>query len=522
MNKTVIININGIVFHIEEDAYDILRQYMADVKRHFAYTSDSEEIVSDIENRIAEMFLERLEQEKKQVVVLADVEQVIVQMGSVNDFKENTEDSDTQLPSARTDKKLFRDMDDRIIGGVCAGIGHYFNTEPRWIRAIAILIVFFGGSGLLIYAILWIVIPKAETRADKMAMKGELPNIQNFKRNFDKEIDGLRNNIPDFDPAVRRLKSFFSELFTLLGKILRAIGKFFGGLIVFIGSLTFIAFVIALFAILPSSSANLNTLPFIAINDEYQTAIFLSAFIIAIIPVSALVLVAFRVVFNKKLINRAGSFVLLVIWICSIVMGAYYGTKLASEFKEEASFSETVDIKPSSVYYLLVNDKKFLSKEDSLQFKISADVLSGKTTINNSEQDDSYNLMSLFIERSDVEQPTIVKTYSSQGADFMTGLNLARQINYSFVQNDSLLYFDQRVNLSKGDLWRDQQIKLVLQVPLNTKLIIDDELDRNIRNLDLWKVRSSRTSNKESTEWIMTEDGLISLNSPAPDEKDAF
>ena len=180
MNKTVIININGIVFHIEENAYDILRQYMTDVKRHFAYTSDSEEIVSDIENRIAEMFLERLEQEKKQVVVLADVEQIIAQMGSVNDFKENTEDSDTQLPSARTDKKLFRDMDDQIIGGVCAGIGHYFNTEPRWIRAIAILIVFFGGSGLLIYAILWIVIPKAETRADKMAMKGELPNIQNF------------------------------------------------------------------------------------------------------------------------------------------------------------------------------------------------------------------------------------------------------------------------------------------------------------------------------------------------------
>src|ERR1700749_4401634 len=137
MNKTIIININGIVFHIEEDAYEILKNYMTDVKRHFMNSADSLEITTDIENRIAEMFSEMLERENRQVIVEQDVNLVVEQMGSVADF-ETAEDEGTASGhyayNNTEHRRLFRDPDDHLVGGVCSGIANYFDVNPVWIR----------------------------------------------------------------------------------------------------------------------------------------------------------------------------------------------------------------------------------------------------------------------------------------------------------------------------------------------------------------------------------------------------
>jgi len=116
MNKTIIININGIVFHIEEEAYEILKNYMTDVKRHFSNSADSLEITTDIENRIAEMFAELLAKDNKQVIVEQDVNAVIEQMGSVADFENADEEEKPRTnPFASTaeTRRLFRDPDDQ-------------------------------------------------------------------------------------------------------------------------------------------------------------------------------------------------------------------------------------------------------------------------------------------------------------------------------------------------------------------------------------------------------------------------
>ena len=137
MNKTIIININGFIFHIEEDAYEILKNYMTDVKRHFLNSADSLEITTDIENRIAEMFTEMLAAQQKQVIVDEDVNQVVEQMGSVADFetpeeeaKHHTHDNYGYNTSAR---KLFRDPDDHLISGVCAGLANYFGIAALFV-----------------------------------------------------------------------------------------------------------------------------------------------------------------------------------------------------------------------------------------------------------------------------------------------------------------------------------------------------------------------------------------------------
>jgi hypothetical protein len=136
MNKTIIININGIVFHIEEDAYDVLKVYMTDVKRHFSTSADSLEITTDIENRIAEMFNEILASQSKQVIVEQDVKLVVEQMGTVEDFEFAEDDTKTAGPANfayNTERRrLFRDPDDHLVSGVCAGIANYFDIFPRF------------------------------------------------------------------------------------------------------------------------------------------------------------------------------------------------------------------------------------------------------------------------------------------------------------------------------------------------------------------------------------------------------
>src|SRR5476649_1128180 len=149
MNKTIIININGIVFHIEEDAYEVLKNYMTDVKRHFMNSADSLEITTDIENRIAEMFNELLANDHKQVIVEQDVRTIIEQMGTVEDFEHAEEDtkasfSNTYYNNTET-RRLFRDPDDHLVSGVCAGIANYFDIQAVWIRlAFAISFFIFG------------------------------------------------------------------------------------------------------------------------------------------------------------------------------------------------------------------------------------------------------------------------------------------------------------------------------------------------------------------------------------------
>ncbi|HEY2583110.1 MAG TPA: PspC domain-containing protein, partial [Mucilaginibacter sp.] len=229
MNKTIIININGIVFHIEEDAYEILKNYMTDVKRHFSNSADSLEITTDIENRIAEMFSEMLAKESKQVIIEQDVNAVIEQMGTVADFENAEADSKSaQNPfgDARSGtRRLFRDPDDHLVAGVCAGIASYFDVDTVWIRLAFAIFILAGGTGLILYIILWMVVPKAVSRADRMAMKGEKQNLQGFKKNFEDELSSMKQNLSNFGHEARsfvyKARDFTGDFFHHFGIFIR-------------------------------------------------------------------------------------------------------------------------------------------------------------------------------------------------------------------------------------------------------------------------------------------------------------
>lgn len=171
MKKTIKINLSGTIFHFDEDAYELLSSYLEKIHAHFITSEGGSEIISDIELRMAELFQSKLS-ESKQVITVEDVREVIKNMGDPEDFSvEQEEEKETTAPPST--KKLYRDTDNAIIGGVSAGLGAYFNIDPVWIRLIFVLLMLAYGLVGVLYILLWIFIPRAETYAQKPEMKGE-------------------------------------------------------------------------------------------------------------------------------------------------------------------------------------------------------------------------------------------------------------------------------------------------------------------------------------------------------------
>ncbi|MEM9339908.1 MAG: DUF2807 domain-containing protein [Bacteroidota bacterium] len=189
MKKNISINIGGIIFHIEEDGYEKLKNYLDSVNNYFSSFEDSKEIIDDIEGRIAEIFLARLE-DGKQVISQEDVDDLIAIMGTTKDFDatieseeqegkqaQDSENKEEPIPPKPETKRLFRDLKRRVVGGVAAGIAHYFKIDPIWVRLI-ILAFFFtivltpaSGFVAITYIIFWIAIPGSDKLEEDKAIK---------------------------------------------------------------------------------------------------------------------------------------------------------------------------------------------------------------------------------------------------------------------------------------------------------------------------------------------------------------
>ncbi len=194
MKITVSINLGGYSFNIDEDAYTELKRYLRNLEVHFAGEESSSEILSDIETRLAELFRTKITS-YKQVITIDDVRQAISVMGTPEDISDNDHRSAKEKFSSPGYHRMYRDPDNRVIGGVCSGMGAYWDIDPVILRIIFVVLTLAGGMGALIYLILYIVIPEAKTTAQKIEMKGEPVNIHNIKESVKSEFDKVRKNI---------------------------------------------------------------------------------------------------------------------------------------------------------------------------------------------------------------------------------------------------------------------------------------------------------------------------------------
>ncbi|MVZ61888.1 PspC domain-containing protein [Sphingobacterium humi] len=532
MNRTIIININSIVFHIEEDAYEILRSYMIEIKKHFGKTPDSKEILEDIENRIAEMFTERIQTGRKEVINQQDVNEVIALMGRVSDFEndfvdELREEEGTVEPeqtragldaeqepakeSASTSepnftftasKKLMRDMDDRIFGGVCSGLGHYFNLEAKWIRIIFVLFFLFGGSGVLLYVVLWAVMPQALSRSDKMAMRGEAANLQNFKKSFEEEMKGLSENFSGagehFNRGARTVGDILGRIFSIFGKIL-AIFFLIGFGCMLIG--LFITFVFSTLNLL--GFKNDIMLPPLEVMQPTEAFFALLAGFMAVgIPTFAVFYLLLRVVFKVQRMNNYLSMTLFATWIVSIVMILYFVVTTQQQFREESTISVEKPLDKSDSYVFNENDVRVIKASDeefnSKKFNVN---VKGEKLADFLRQDISIRFEML----DSLKAPYIQYNYSARGNTYQEASDRASRIAYQVKQDKNLVSFDSHFAMNQKDVYRDQNVRMVVYLPVGTRVSLSNSL--------IWKTRdiqadACRQDDKKTTEWIMTNKGL--------------
>lgn len=179
MKKVIEVNIGGVNFTIEDDAYIQLKNYLNRFEASLPI-EDAKEIMEDVEARVAEIFQKEVKY-PNQVISSSSVRKVIECLGEVNSNNENQSETKTEN-KMRTEKKLYRNIDEKVFAGVCSGLAAYFNIDATIVRVIFVLIFFLGGSALLAYIILWIIMPKAETVIQKMEMNGEPITAENLKK----------------------------------------------------------------------------------------------------------------------------------------------------------------------------------------------------------------------------------------------------------------------------------------------------------------------------------------------------
>ena len=221
MNKTFNINLGGFPFVIDDVAYEHLDQYLKSIHRHFDTSEGYEEITSDIENRMAELFHDQMDGQK--IVTFKTVESAIAIMGTpedfgaepIDDFEYAQEDRKKYRTSYnfKTGKRLYANPDDSIISGVCSGISAYFGIEdPIWIRLFFVLAGAFMGFGIPVYILLILILPKAETAGDRLAMRGEPINVENIAKIIEEEVDNISDKLSELGAKSKKKAKVETEL----------------------------------------------------------------------------------------------------------------------------------------------------------------------------------------------------------------------------------------------------------------------------------------------------------------------
>lgn len=475
MNKTININLGGVVFQINDNAYEKLEVYLNAVKKKFSASESTDEILNDIEARMAEVFTEILKREKVDIINLNHVDEVINIIGRPEEFESEGEAMfDETGESSHLKKRLFRNPDDKILGGVCSGISAYFGiADPIWIRLTFVLLVIFGaGSSIIVYIVLWIIVPEATTTTEKMQMRGEKITLNNIEKSMKKEFDDIKKKWNNVDASktkreaknlFKRIGSFFSELF---GRAGRAAVVIIGLAFIIGGSLFFFSLVVGTMAGVDAASNHLTDLAFAIVQDKTDfVGASLSVAFLLLIPCILLVLGGFRLILGPRMKFKGIFLTSLGIWVLSLGVVTFVGLKTGLDFSNQAYTEEkhNLGLLSSDTLYVDLNHntKSFFwlnIRNSHLRMKTSqVKIENGKVFI-----DDAIELRI---------KPSLNDSFYLEVNKYASGKNTdvavarAQNINYNLKQNDSSLILDRYISFQKNNLIRNQSVSLVLKVP---------------------------------------------------------
>lgn len=501
MDKTININLGGILFHIDEDAYRILRDYLQALNLKFGELPGGNETIDDIESRIAEIFLSK--KSAAGVISRFNVEDMISIIGKPEDFDQPENEKQVPRFSSTYGKKLSRNPDDRIIGGVCGGIGAYLNSDPVWYRIFFILFALMFGIGIFVYLALWIALPSAyagSLKKDKYAIS----NIQG-----EAQGKGMKAYTTTTD-----IGNAFNEIFRAVGKVLwivvRGILILTGISLVLAGFLAIIAFIMVFIFKFPgafSTDAVGVNISYLRDFLKYIVTPSLVPWIKALItiavtfPLLVIIYLGIKMIFWFK--ARDGVFLLavLVIWVISIAILSII------MFNEGISFAETAR-STSRDYFKMVPDTVYIksgAKISELYITNEIRLPDERYSILVSEENNRvYIPVDLDIIQADGNTAWVQVIKRSAGRSKMDAGKKAAGLQYNYSISGDTLLIDEYFSIPEGSKWSFDEVQADLCVPGGTVVYMDKTVESLFHPYD----DGDLVTDERNRFWIMTEDGL--------------
>ena len=626
MKKTISINISGVIFHIEEDGYDKLKNYLTTVQQYFSTYEDSQEIVTDIENRIAEKLLAKLKAADRQAVSLEDVNELIAAMGTVADFEAVEEEevlvtsggrnSASGLGNARPGsqqtpprtgaygsaqsgstgpyagpRKLVRDLRRKTLGGVAAGLAHYFNMDVVWVRLIFVALVvglpalagasngdgdsdeFFGGLGgftviiyiamwialpgvgtieedksvkkffrnpedkvlggvssgiaayfgidtgvvrllfvlgivffgvgFLLYVVLWMIAPPANTLTEKMEMQGRPITLSNIESSIKQNLN--INESPNNESTVTRVLLFpFRAIATIIGGLGSALGPLLNGVvaiirvfagilllvIAFAGMVACLAFLGAAIGLGSGMNFGDGDFPAQLFQSDITMPMILSGFAVGIIPAFGLAILGVMLITTRNVISSRTALTLAGVWLVSMLVFGGTATPVINSFQRKGVVEETKVLR-----------------------------VTGTPTFDVVDIDSEYNAgTDLELEGYEGTDLNLVQRFEAQGRNRADAQANARTIQYRYVQRDSVIRFDNSIELAPKARFRMQDLEMYLKIPYEKPFRMTPAFARYIRN----RFGEKEIDRMTASIWKFTPaDGLVCINFPRERERDA-
>lgn len=644
MKKVININFQGQVIPIEETAYELLQNYVASLRTYFANEEGRDEIINDIESRIAELFGEQL---KKGAACITDAEvaRIMDSMGRPEDFDTEGETASGQASSGAGSQtggptyafneqtgrgRLYRDEQDKIIGGVASGLANYFKIDPAIIRVLFVALFFGGGSGLLIYIILWIilpsrslvtnirkrlyrdpdekviggvagglakyfdvspaiprvifaapfilgiissifgsaffglpqilgsfgggtfilayiilwiVLPEARTAAEKLEMRGEKVDLNSIRNTIVSDLEGVKTKAteagreiketagrignevkdtlsaktsqlgPEVSYAARRSSNGIANA---LGILIKAFFYFIVGIIAFVLFMASIGLLVAGVSVYPLHD-------FLLQGTTQQLAAWGTLLLFLGVPIVALLVYIIRRLMGVRKANPLIGYTFATLWIVGLVSFFVLIGSIRRHFSSEVGVRQDVTLtQPAGI--LRVDTKN----EDVIVYDEWIDV----DGVMNISRDTLYlNTVKVEVAKSPDNQYHAYLMKLSKGEDRASAEQLASKIAFDIEQKDSTIYLPRTFKVSRNDKWRNQKVMVVIEVPEGRQIQLDPSLDDydyfnlkfNNRN------RNGRWDVQLDDEWDdlrkgeplkMTDDGLKETSENAPAEKD--
>ena len=488
MNTTITIHLAHTLFHVDSDAYALLKNYLNKLEKSFAQTEGKQEILEDIEVRIVELFSQYTIREGY-VISEKNVNDVIEILGAPEDISE--EETQEESTKSYAQKKLYRDTDERIIGGVASGLGHYFGIDRVWIRLILIILVLSSIGGVVfVYILLWAIIPEAKTTSEKLRMRGEPVNISNIEKKIKEGLDDVTQKVKSVDYSkvgddLKKKSIKFSEMLERLILLLVSIAsKIIGFFMILFSTIVLIGllFSVAIFGFISSIEIPPEII-FLTMNTDLPLWAFSLLLLFGVgIPFTFIFVLGLRLLTSKrKLMNNSTKYTLGVIWITTLLLISF---TIAREFRSNAFTARTTQ-----------NELIDMNTKDTMRIRMNTVQYDNEILVFNAthliyNDEDELNLLldeiRLNITQSKDDKTQLRIEKKAKGRNQKRARENANAISYPFEYYNKNLLLDSQWLASIAQARNEQQVRLNLEVVEGQYLYIDRDFSslmyRGIKN----------------------------------------